>query len=142
MAWLPKQKVLVPIDFSEDSLEAVDIGLALVAEPAGLHVLHVLAEFQPSEPLLLLEAYESGLRRKHAAEKVRERLSDPRYQDVQIDVAVGDPGREIASFAELRRVELIIMPSHGRSGVSRLLIGSVAERVTRMAHCPVLVLRK
>ena len=37
--------------------------------------------------------------------------------------------------------DLIVMPSHGRSGVKRLLIGSVAERVVRLAHCPVLVLR-
>jgi len=142
MSWIPKQKVLVPVDFSDDSMAAVDVGLALVAAPEGLHVLHVLPELQPSEPLLLLEAYESGVRRKHAADKVRERFAGDQYAGVQVDVVVGDPGTEIANFAKQWRIELIVMPSHGRTGVARMLIGSVAERVTRLADCPVLILRE
>ena len=142
MAWIPKRKVLVPVDLSEESLAAVEVGLELVAEPSGLHVLHVLPEFKPSEPLLLLEAYESGVRRKEAADQIREQLSGPQYQGVQVDVVVGDPGTEIANFAQQWRIDLIVMPSHGRSGVTRLLIGSIAEQVTRHAHCPVLILRK
>ena len=47
-----------------------------------------------------------------------------------------------ASFAQEKHAELIVIPSHGRTGITRLLIGSVAERVVRLAHCPVLVLRK
>lgn len=142
MSWVPKPRVLVPVDFSDESWGAVDVGLDLVAAPSGLHVLHVLPEFQPSEPVLLLEAYESAVRRKHAESKVRERLSDSKYRDLKIDVVVGDPGTEIANFARQWHVDLIVMPSHGRSGIARLLIGSVAERVTRTAHCPVLILRK
>jgi nucleotide-binding universal stress UspA family protein len=47
----------------------------------------------------------------------------------------------IADLAKELNANLIVMPSHGRSGVSRLLLGSVAERVLRLANCPVLVLR-
>jgi nucleotide-binding universal stress UspA family protein len=56
-------------------------------------------------------------------------------------VRFGDPGREIAAHAEELHAELIVMPSHGRTGLSRLFIGSVAERVVRLAHCPVLILK-
>ena len=61
----------------------------------------------------------------------------------KFDIAcqIGDPGSEIVSFANEVNANMIIMPSHGRTGISRLLIGSVAERVLRLASCPVLVLR-
>ena len=78
----------------------------------------------------------------HAAYVVRERLADAKYSGVQIDVEIGDPGQCIVDFAESVQADLIVTPSHGRTGVKRLLIGSVAERVVRLAHCPVLVLRK
>ena len=54
---------------------------------------------------------------------------------------LGDPGHQIAEFAKEAGAGLIVMPSHGRTGLTHLLIGSVAERVVRFAHCPVLVLR-
>ena len=72
---------------------------------------------------------------------LRERLDDDKYKSVQIDIVFGDAGHEIANLAERRGAELIVLPSHGRTGIKRLLIGSVAERVVRLAHCPVLVLR-
>jgi nucleotide-binding universal stress UspA family protein len=51
----------------------------------------------------------------------------------------GDPADEILRYAAMHAVELIVVGTHGRTGVSRLLLGSVAERVTRGATCPVLV---
>lgn len=142
MSWLPKEKVLVPIDFGDEAFAAIDVALELVAEPSGLHLLHVMPEFSPTEPILLWEAYESSVRKKHAADKIRERLTDEKYRNVHIEVVVGDAGQEIAKYAQLRHVGLIVMPSHGRSGLQRLFIGSVAERVTRLSHCPVLILRQ
>jgi nucleotide-binding universal stress UspA family protein len=55
---------------------------------------------------------------------------------------LGEPAHGIADYAQDKKAELIVIPSHGRTGITRLLIGSVAERVVRLAHCPVLVLRK
>lgn len=69
------------------------------------------------------------------------RLPDEGLTDAHAAVRIGDPGGEIAAFAEELGAELIVLPSHGRTGLRRLLIGSVAERVIRLAHCPVLVLR-
>ena len=62
--------------------------------------------------------------------------------DVIFQVQFGDPGHGITDYAEEVGADVIVMPSHGRTGLRRLLIGSVAERVLRLAHCPVLVLRK
>jgi nucleotide-binding universal stress UspA family protein len=56
-------------------------------------------------------------------------------------VAFGDPGQRITAYAEEVGADVIVMPSHGRTGLKRLLLGSVAERVLRLAHCPVLVLK-
>ena len=75
------------------------------------------------------------------AARSRERFGDTSFAKVDFQVRFGDPGREIAGFAETLHAELIVMPSHGRTGLSRFLIGSVAERVVRLAHCPVLILK-
>jgi nucleotide-binding universal stress UspA family protein len=71
-----------------------------------------------------------------------ERLTDAKYQGAEKVVLFGDPGHEIADYSQREQADLIVLPSHGRTGISRMLIGSVAERVVRLAHCPVLVLRK
>jgi len=141
MAWTPKRTVIVPMDFSDECFAALDAALELAAEPTGLHVVHVLPELSPVEPTVAWEAMESSLRHRHAEEALRKRLEDPKYRDVSIHVFVGDPAQEITTFAERIHAELIVMPSHGRTGIKRFLIGSVAERVVRLAHCPVLVLR-
>jgi nucleotide-binding universal stress UspA family protein len=69
-------------------------------------------------------------------------MADPRYEGVNIRIDFGDPGQQIAAFARDIHADLIVLPSHGRTGLARLMIGSVAERVVRLSHCPVLVLRQ
>jgi universal stress protein A len=54
----------------------------------------------------------------------------------------GTPEAEIVAFAEEKRADLIVMASHGRTGLSRLLMGSVAEAVLRRATCPVLIVKQ
>jgi nucleotide-binding universal stress UspA family protein len=142
MPWLPKRRVLVPVDFSDLSFAAVDTGLQLVASPSDLLVLHVLQELSPVEPGEIWRTIDDSSRIRHAAHALRERLPEAKYPGIRIDVLVGNPGQEIARCAEREEVDLIVIPSHGRTGLKRLLIGSVAERVVRLAHCPVLVLRE
>jgi nucleotide-binding universal stress UspA family protein len=141
MAWLPKNKVLVPVDFSEASLQAIETALQLVAKPSNLLVVHVLPEISAVEPGEIWRTIDESARIRHAATALRERLPESKYPGMQVDVLVGDPGAEVAQCAQRESVDLIVLPSHGRTGISRLLIGSVAERVVRLAHCPVLVLR-
>lgn len=142
MPWLPKASVVVPVDFSDDSFAAVDAALDLVAQPSHLHVIHVLPTMEPAEPGVIWATIDNASREHHAMLALRERLSDARYQGVSLHIVFGDPGHEIADFAQQQQAQLIVLPSHGRRGLTRLLLGSVAEKVVRLAHCPVLVLKK
>ena len=70
-----------------------------------------------------------------------EKLLEMGYKTVRIEVRLGDPSTEIVDFAKDIAADLIVLPSHGRKGISRFLIGSVAERVVRLSPCPVLVIK-
>ena len=141
MNWFAKKKALVPVDFSDESFAAVDSALALVESGSDLTVVYVLQDLSPMEPGEIWHSVDHESRIHHATKALRERLSDEKYKDIQLDVVIGDPGHEIAELAERENVDLIVIPSHGRTGIKRMLIGSVAERVVRLAHCPVMVLR-
>ena len=142
MSWLPKKVVVVPVDFSEESFEALDTALAnFVDDASGLRIVYVLPALVPAEPGVIWDTVDDHSRVTHAKQAFAERLSDPKWKGIGIDVVVGDAGREIADFAHEVGAELVVLPSHGRTGITRLLIGSTAERVVRLCHCPVLVLR-
>ncbi len=138
---LTKSKILVPVDFSDQSLAAVDTTLEIAEDPANIHVVHVLHEPQSGHPDAIWVTIDHAKRRDHAMHELASALSDQRYEKITKHVVFGFPGVRIAELAQELGVELIVLPSHGRTGMKRLLIGSVAERVTRLAHCPVLILR-
>ena len=142
MSWAPRQKVIVPIDFSEDAFAALDTALDLVDDPKKVSVINVLAVLEPAEPGVIWATIDEESRARHAEQAMRERLADAKYKGVEIKIEFGDAGHEVARFAEEQGADLIVLSSHGRTGIKRLLIGSVAERIVRLAHCPVLVLRK
>lgn len=141
MSWIPKKNVVVPFDFSEKSIPAVDTALELIDSPTSLHVIHVLPILEPTEPGVIWSSIDNSGRIHHAEDAIKKQLAAEKYQGMHVDVEIGDPGHEVADYAKKVSADLIVLPSHGRTGISRLLIGSVAERITRMAHCPVLVLR-
>ncbi len=141
MTWFPKKNVIAPVDISDESFAAVDVGLQLVDAPSDLTVVHVLPDLSPTEPGEMWGTIDKDSRKRHAKKALRECLDDDKYKSVQIDILFGDAGHEIAKLAERQGAELVVLPSHGRTGIKRLLIGSVAERVVRLAHCPVLILR-
>ncbi|MDA1185921.1 MAG: universal stress protein [Acidobacteria bacterium] len=103
-------------------------------------VIHVLSDLS-TEADFIRAAFVDSNREDRARAALEERLSDPRYQDLRLIVRTGVPGEVIATVAQENHCDLIVMPSHGRTGFSRLFLGSVAERVLRLAHCPVLILR-
>ena len=142
MTWFPKKSVVVPVDFSAESIAAIDVGLALVDQPSHLHVLHVVIDITPLEAGEVWGVIDPQTRLDQMEMALKQRLADAKYNGIQQAVVMGDPAHGIANFAEEKKAELIVIPSHGRTGITRLLIGSVAERVVRLAHCPVLVLRK
>ncbi len=142
MAWYPKNKVLVPVDFSRDSLQAVDVGLEFVSEPSGLFILHVARELNPNDPAVLWGTVDEDKRLEEIKNSLAEAFSDPAYEKVHVDTLLGDPGTKIVKYAKGIGAELLVMPSHGRKGVEHMVIGSVTERVLRTCFCPVLVLRR
>lgn len=141
MSWLPKRCVVVPVDFSDESFQALDVAAHLVEKPEQLQVVHVLQELSPVEPGELWDTVDNESRARHALKALHEQLERRGHPQVSTHILFGDPGHRIAEFARQQQAELIVLPSHGRTGISRMLIGSVAERVVRLSHCPVLVLR-
>ncbi len=142
MKFLADKPLVVPIDFSDESAQAVDEAIAITDDASQIHVVHVLPQISPSEPGVLWDTLSDPARSQHAEDALRERFSSASYAEINFAVRFGDPGAEIAKFAEENGAGLIVMPSQGRGGLKRLLIGSVAERVCRLAHCAVLVLRQ
>lgn len=142
MTYFPKRSVLVPVDFSAESLAAIEVGRLLVDQPEHLHVVHVLIDLAPLEAGEVWGVIDPKARTEQAEMSLREKLSASHLKEVHSAVILGEPAHGIANYAQEKNIELIVIPSHGRTGITRLLIGSVAERVVRLAHCPVLVLRK
>lgn len=142
MNWLPKKTVVVPVDFSAASAEALKIALQFVAQPKDLHVIHVAL---PPAVLAYGEGWAAELaesRIKDACLHLSKFVSDNGAAGVTQLVREGDPGLLISDYASEQKADLIVMPSHGYHGVKRVLLGSVAERVLRHANCPILVLRR
>ena len=140
MPGLQPKKTIVPIDFSDLSIEALDRALEIT--DGEVHVIHVLAALSVMEPGLIYGTESDDERIKGALKHFDETLKDDKYADVVKNVIVGDPGHEISDYAQETGADLIVIPSHGYGIIRHILLGSVAERVVRLAHCPVLVLRK
>ncbi|MEM9185839.1 MAG: universal stress protein [Planctomycetota bacterium] len=149
MIRLMSKRVLVPTDFSPQAEQALLEALDIVEDPADVTALHVappLESYAVADPAIVWESVSDETRRQRLTESFRSKSDpgghvDPRRKDVDFQVLFGYPVEEIAKFAADHHYDLILMPSHGRTGLSRLFVGSVAERVVRSAHCPVLVLR-
>ena len=119
------EKILVPLDGSELAEIALEPALRLAEKFNGEVILLRVAE--PEEALA--EAYLGELCLNKARAGVR----------LQTEVAAGAPPQAIVEVADARQVDLIIMSTHGRSGLSRLIYGSVAEAVLRGAQRPVMI---
>ena len=136
--------VLVPTDFSDQAHGAVDQALKLVREPNQLTVLHIalpLNTFPMGDPGIAWGTLCDKKRTEHLRKVFSDHFSDPKYDGIHFEVAFGSPADENTRFAQEHSFNLIMLPSHGRTGLMRMMIGSVAERVVRLVHCPVLVLR-
>jgi nucleotide-binding universal stress UspA family protein len=132
--------IVAPVDLSEASDRSLAFAKELATEPQQIVALHVGLPYTAIEPPYMYLIDEQG-RRKELEESVHRRYEGEKNNGIRIEVRFGDPGSEITSFAKETGAGLIIMPSHGRTGLAHLLVGSVAERVIRYAPCPVLVLR-
>ncbi|MDB4654023.1 universal stress protein [bacterium] len=141
MPGMTSENTVVPIDFSDLSYAALDRALEISSGTGKVHVIHVLSALSTMEPGNLYGTITTESRIDSTKEHLKNKLTDEKYKDVQIHVTLGDAGREIANFAQKVAAELVVLSSQGQGFLEHLLVGSVAERVVRLATCPVLVLR-
>jgi nucleotide-binding universal stress UspA family protein len=132
--------ILAPVDLSEASDRALEFALKMASSPKQVMAVHVGVPYVFVEPAFI-PLFSEEERRAKLEEAVQEHFAADKFRKVPIHVEFGDPGERIAAVAKEIGAGLIVMPSHGRTGLPHLLIGSVAERVIRLAPCPVLVLR-
>jgi nucleotide-binding universal stress UspA family protein len=141
---------IVGIDFSDPSNEALDQALEVTGLRAGeVHVVHVDPDL-PSN-LMLLGPIESPTSAEELLEQVRLRVTERMaavnargklaVKRVVVHVRRGLAAEEIAQLAADFDADLVVVGSHGRRGLARFLLGSVAERVSRLARCPVWIVR-
>ena len=138
------RKILVPYDFSQHSEHALDWAIALAekwqARLELVHAVHPLPQtaafsqdvYARSEQKQLATAQES-------LEAIRVKKTEGTAVLLDCHVHRGMPSQAICDEAKAQKTDLIVMGSHGRTGLSHVLIGSIAEWVTRYAPCPVLV---
>lgn len=136
-------KILFPTDFSGSSEAALRLATSL-AHDTGAQMLIVHVE-DPPTPYAANE-YMTPVMTDSAKRELAELLSNvvPTNPVVRYEhrILTGDPAREIVQLAAQESVDLIVMGTHGRTGLSRLLMGSVAETVVRRADCPVLTIKQ
>jgi nucleotide-binding universal stress UspA family protein len=141
------ERILCPTDFSEFSRRALTraVGLAgwFDARVTALHVAPPPAWALPAAAYAAPVAMPATLARAAGSAEAREleRFVEPFLGEgvpVELKLVEGEPWREIQSVAEALPADLVVMGTHGRSGVGRLLLGSVAEKVLRRVPCPVL----
>ncbi|MBD53776.1 MAG: universal stress protein UspA [Rhodopirellula sp.] len=141
MPGMTSENTVVPIDFSDLSYAALDRALEISSGTGKVHVIHVLSALSTMEPGNLYGTITTESRIDSTKEHLKNKLTGEKYRDVQIHVTIGDAGREIANFAQKVAAELVVLSSQGQGFLEHLLVGSVAERVVKLATCPVLVLR-
>ena len=141
------QHVLVPMDFSATADRALEYAIALAQQlHARLTLLHVLDmtpvtmdEMTAGVAATYLDDLETGA--QHLLQASLERVQRAGLQGESLLVQ-GTPTQTIVDTAGEQGVDLILMGTHGRTGLAHVFLGSVAEHVVRQAPCPVLVMRK
>jgi len=139
--------ILVPIDFSDCAKKALQYALPLAKEhEAAITLVHVIAT--PSYPIGEFGGLEYATLQADTSDLIDKKLNelavDEAAGEVPVDAVVrtGSPAAEIIDVARKLPADVIVISTHGRTGLKHVLLGSVAEQVVRHAPCPVLVVRE
>lgn len=140
------RRILFPTDFSERAEAAWEYAQTVAsAFNAEIHLLHVLQEpvtMLPESALAVAPPAVNMPELMEAAEQGLERISQSTSNSVtNRSVVSGPPAEEIVRYARDAGVDLIVLGTHGRTGLAHVLLGSVAEKIVRKAPCPVLTVR-
>lgn len=136
--------LLIPTDFSSGSTAATQYALWLAGKTgAKIVFLHVMEPTVYSVDFALTHPDLSAEVRQRAGEALRQLVEEARSRGLSAEqaLAVGAPFAEIEKTAADRKADLIVMGTHGRTGMAHVVLGSTAERVVRLASCPVLTVK-
>ena len=139
------RRILFPTDFSEPSKEAKEYAVALADQfDAELHLLHVVSQVMPYADVSsawIMPENETQRQLEAAEQCLLEGVLDPAWSAkhrVVRSTVIGFAVDEILQYAKEKEIDLIVVGTHGYSWLAHSLIGSVAEKLVRMANCPVL----
>lgn len=142
---LPLRKILCPTDFSEPSYNALnaanELSLHFSAALVLLHVVPLVIDIPTSADFYTPSDVETAqARAKEALQEVVEKRISEKVR-IRTKVVVGDPGDEIVRTAADENADITVIGTHGLTGWRRFIFGSVAEKVVRLAPCPVLTIQ-
>jgi len=136
--------IIVPVDFLKNSDKLVDYSIKMAEKlSVSIHFIHVVTS--PVGDAMIgapFAAEYEGRMLSDAQERMANLLKDnsERCPSCTGDVVLGEPVDKIIEIAQEKRADLIIISTHGAKGLEKILLGSVAERVLKQAHCPVLIM--
>jgi len=140
------KKILCPIDHSDCSKEALKYAVSFaMKDEAKLLLLHIIDIRSFNEGL---DAMSTQIPDEETLERLRAKLLDCIPEEIRDDMDVealvvqGIPFAEIIGTAKEKDIDMIVIGSHGRTGISHMMLGSVSEKVVRKAPCPVLTVRQ
>ena len=140
------RRILVPVDFSEHARPVLEWAAHLGDEHASrvllLHVYHLPVEFQQLEGAYLPPDFWANVKNE-AEQQLAGYAEELRGRGLEVEALVreGYPATVIIEEAETQSVDLIVIGTHGHTGLKHLLLGSIAERVVQKAPCPVLTVK-
>lgn len=144
----PYRKILCPVDFDDTSPEAVKEAAALAVHGGGTLLLMHVVQINPLAAQGAAQGYAGGQLYEGQVELARKRIGQmvaeadlPAGLKHEIVVEIGEPGDSIVAAEQSLGADLVVMATHGRRGLARIVLGSVAERVVRGSSVPVLTVR-
>ncbi len=141
------KKILFATDFSEGSSNALPYAVSIAKQyGAKLYFVHVMYDVVKTSgwyvPHVSMDELYRDMEKNAKAQLEKSFIEEMRgFKDVENVVLQGTPYEEISRFAEENKIDLVIIGTHGRKGLDRMLFGSTAEQVVRFSPCPVLTVR-
>lgn len=138
------EKIVVPVDLAENTDKLVTYACTIAEKfEASIQLLHVVDDYPGDVMIGTPTAEEFHNRRLYAAqERMKELVDDSKVKGWNCTglVVSGEPVEKIVELAAAAEADLIVISTHGAKGLEKILLGSVAERVLKRAHCPVLIM--
>lgn len=139
----PFKRILAPVDFDQSSLKALETAAKIAQEHGGtvfvLHIVPVDIDVSGMPQYVDLIKRQENLDREKLTAIAKQHLAEVKWEILD---EMGEPADVIAQVAAKLSADLIVMVTHGRRGLARLVEGSVAERLLRSSPCPILALRQ